>query len=153
MIFENKQNISWSDVELFLKKYINKKYIVEETGDIIKIAGDFPDEYAESKYTKRLRGSIAKAKANAAQVIKEIISIASNRRWQENKAQKHCKDAANGWYRYDSYFASPVMGSMDKEPHLNIYRTTLVVRITSEGLFLYDLINIKKEASTPLEST
>lgn len=46
-----------------------------------------------AKYTKSLRGSIAKAKANAAQVIGKMIVIATNKRWIENKNEKHKKDA------------------------------------------------------------
>ena len=32
----------------------------------------------------------------------------------------------------------------------NAYQTTAVVRIKEDKLYLYDIINIKKEASTPL---
>ena len=66
---------------------------------MIHIQGDFPDEFTESRYTKKLRGALAKAKANAAQ---------------------------------------------------NRYLATAVVRIKDGKLYLYDVINIKKEASTPL---
>lgn len=152
IIFVNKQNIPWNQVEQYLKKYINTTYTVNETGDIINIAGDFPDEYAESKYTKNLRGNIAKAKANAAQVVGKMVVIATNKRWVENKAQKHRKDASEGWYRYDSYFGMPVKGSEEEYQRVNIYKATLVVRSSFKGLFLYDVINIKKEASKPLES-
>ena len=34
----------------------------------------------------------------------------------------------------------------------NYYKGTLLVRINDNGLFLYDIINIKKETSTPRES-
>lgn len=152
IIFLNKQNIAWNEVEEYLKNYIGKAYVVEETKDVVCIASDFPDEYAESKYTKRLRGSIAKAKANASQVIGKMIVVATNRRWIENKDKKHKKDAQKGWYRYDTYFGVPVQGSEESEMRVNIFRATLVVRISLDGLFLYDIINIKKEASKPLES-
>lgn len=151
IIFMNKQNIPWSDVERYLKKYIGSTYIIAETGDVIKIAGDFPDEYTGSKYTKSLRGSVAKAKANASQVIGKMIVIATNKRWLENKEQKHKKDAPKGWYRYDSYFAIPVKSSEEDKERVNVYKATLVVRSSLEGLFIYDIVNIKKEASKPLE--
>ncbi len=64
IIFKGKQNISWDKVEDYLKQYIGKSFIVEEYQDIISIASDFPDEYAESVYTKKLRGALAKVKAN-----------------------------------------------------------------------------------------
>jgi len=152
IIFLNKQDIPWDEVENYLKKYIEAAYVVEETKDVICIASDFPDEYAESRYTKSLRGSIAKAKANAAQVIGKMIVVATNRRWVKNKDKKHKKDAEKGWYRYDTYFAMPVQGSEESQKRVNIFRATLVVRISLKGLFLYDIINIKKEASKPLES-
>ena len=152
IIFLNKQNIEWDKVEEYLKTYIGKSYIVAETNDIINIASDFPNEYAESKYTKRLRGSISKAKANATQVVGKMIVLATNSRWVENKDEKHKKNAANGWYRYDTYFGMPVQGSEESEPRVNIFKATLVVRISMKGLFLYDIINIKKEASKPHKS-
>ena len=152
IIFLSKQNIAWNQVEQYLKTYIGKSYIVEETKDVISIASDFPNEYSESKYTKKLRGSIAKAKANAAQVVGKMIVLATNRRWVENKEEKHKKDAVNGWYRYDTYFGIPVQGSEEKEQRVNIYKATLVVRISMKGLFLYDVIDIKKEASKPHKS-
>lgn len=103
VVFVNKQNIPWNQVEQYLKKYVGQKYKVEESADVICIASDFPNEYAESKYTKSLRGNVAKAKAN------------------------------------------PVKGSEEKEMRVNIYKATLVVRNSMKGLFLYDIINIKKK--------
>ena len=57
-----------------------------------------------------------------------------------------------GWYRYDTYFAMPVQGSNEEDKRVNIYRATLVVRSSLKGLYLCDVINIKKEASKPLQS-
>ncbi len=151
-IFGNKQNIPWNDVEQYLKHYIGQDFVVEESQDVIHIASNFPDEYTESRYTKKLRGALAKVKANAAQIIDLMIKNATDRRWVENMDNKHRKDASEGWYRYDTYFGMIVQGSGEREKRLNLYRATLVVRKTPHGLFLYDVINIKKEASTPHES-
>jgi hypothetical protein len=52
---------------------------VKETGDVINVSADFPEEFAESKYTKKLRGNLSKAKANASQVIGKLIVIAKNK--------------------------------------------------------------------------
>lgn len=123
-----------------------------EYQDYISIAGDFPDEYAESQYTKKLRGAVAKVKANASQIVKSLIVNATNRRWVDNKNNKHNRNASEGWYRYNTYFAMLVQGSGECNKRLNYYIATLVVRKTTNGLYLYDIINIKKEASTPLES-
>lgn len=149
VIFTNKQNISWNDVEKYLKRYVGENIIVKKTGDRIHIGGDFPDEYTESCYIKRLRGALAKAKANAGTIIFEIIENAENRRWIENKDEKHEKDAPNGWYRYDSYFGMLVRGSQERTERVNIYKVTVIVRIKGENLYLYDIVDIKKEASTP----
>ena len=91
IIFNNKQNIPWNEVEKYLKRYIGGKYKIKGYDDIIIVPGDFPDEYSESKYTKKLRGAVAKAKANAVQRIPEIIENAVNRRWVKNKNPKHNK--------------------------------------------------------------
>lgn len=151
-LFFGKNNIPWNDVERYLKKYIGQAYIVNEYQDKINIAGEFPDEYTQSNYTKRLRGALAKVKANVVQVIDLMIVNATNRRWVENKALKHKSNASEGWYRYDTYFAVSVKGSNEEQERWNQYRATLVVRKTSRGLFLYDIIDIKKEARTPLKS-
>ena len=79
IIFKNKQNIPWNEVEQYLKKYIGKSFVVKEYGDVIHIAGEFPDEFTESQYTKKLRGGFAKAKANSGQVIGEMIENAQNK--------------------------------------------------------------------------
>ena len=148
IIFKNKQNIPWNEVEQYLKKYIGKSFVVKEYGDVIYIAGEFPDEFTESQYTKKLRGGLAKAKANSGQVIGEMIENAQNRRWIENKDEKHNKEASDGWYRYDVAFTIPIddAGTVRR----NAYQATAVVRIKKDRLCLYDIINIKKEASTPL---
>ena len=115
---------------------------------MIQIGGDFPDEFTESTYTKRLCGTVAKAKANAGQVIDIMIENAQNRRWVENKDSKHAKEANGGWYRYDVGFTIPI--EHNGESRENTYVGTAVVRIKDDKLYLYDIINIKKEASTPL---
>lgn len=152
-IFFGKQNIAWNEVELYLKQYVGMHVVVTNYKDEILIPGDFPDEYAFSNYTKKLRGSLAKTKANASQVIIELIESATNRRFVDNKDAKHDKDASHGWYRYDVLFSMAVKGEEEHDLRWNYYMGTLVVRIKEEGLFLYDLINIKKEARKPLESS
>ena len=148
IIFFGKQNIPWNDVEKYMKKYIGHEFCVKRYNDIIHIGGDFPDEYTESKYSKKLRGALAKAKANAGQIIGSMLENAENRRWIENKDPKHKKDASGGWYRYDVGFTIPV--EHNGEICKNAFSGTAVVRIKGDKLYLYDIINIKKEASTPL---
>ena len=152
IIFSGKQNIPWKCVEKYLKSYVGLVVKVEEYQYKIVIAGNFPDEYTGSKYTKSLRGAVAKAKANAVQVIEPMIQYATNRRWTENKSKKYKKDASEGWYRYDTKFYIQVQSSNEFNRRLNLYSASIIVRMTLDGLFLYDVINIKKEASKPLES-
>lgn len=151
-IFKGKQNIHWDEVEHYLKRYVGQSVRVSEYGDDIVIPGDFPDEYAFSAYTKKLRGGLAKTKANAAQVIFELIESATNRRYVENKDPKHSVDASDGWYRYDVEFSVSVQGEGELVQRWNYYKGTLIVRMKESKLSLYDLINIKKEARKPLES-
>lgn len=127
--------------------YEKRRWNIHKPG-IAETAGEFPDEFTESQYTKKLRGGLAKAKANSGQVIGEMIENAQNRRWTENKVEKHNKEASGGWYRYDVAFTIPVddAGTVRR----NAYQATAVVRIKKDKLYLYDIINIKKEASTPL---
>ena len=74
IIFWGKQHIDWKAVEVYLQKYIGE--VVEVSEERIWIEKDFSDEYTGSDYTKKLRGGMAKAKANAAQGIIEMLKIA-----------------------------------------------------------------------------
>ncbi len=53
-------------------------------------------------------GANAKAKTNAATAIPELIQIASNPAFEENRKKKHNKNAKYGWYRYAVRFTLPV---------------------------------------------
>ena len=72
-----KRSITWSDVEEYLRRYVGEFYSIVETGDIVYIGTDLPDEYVGSNYTKHIKGTVAKA--NAAQAIPEIIEIATSK--------------------------------------------------------------------------
>ena len=87
--FKGRQNIEWKEVEKYLKRYVGEFIEVAESKDIIYIGNDLPDEFAFSDDTKRLKGTYAKAKANAAQGIPELIEIAVNKRFKENLEEKH----------------------------------------------------------------
>ena len=64
--FKGKRNIKWSDVEQYLVEFIGDIYYIAENNDEeIYIGRDLPSEYTGSIYTKRLKGTVAKAKANA----------------------------------------------------------------------------------------
>lgn len=148
--FKGKRRIDWDEVKKYLKQYVGDFYRIAETNDSIYIGKDLPDEYTGSKYTEKLKGTNAKAKANAAQGIPELIEIAVNRRHKENLAYKHRKNAKLGWYRYDSYFALPVYKDSGEIERYNVFQAELLIRHDADGrLYLYDVVNIKKETSTP----
>ena len=49
-----------------------------------------------------IKGTIAKAKANAAQAIPEMIEIATSKTFEDNKKNKHSRHASSGkMYLYD----------------------------------------------------
>lgn len=152
--FKAKKREEWKDVEEYLKEYVEEFYEIAETSEKIFISTDFPDEYANSESRIALKGAVARAKANAAQGIPELIQIATNREFSENTKKKHIKDAKYGWYRYDVRFALPVYD--DKTGQLvryNIFSARMLVRHDEKGKkYLYDLLALKKETSSPLES-
>ena len=146
IVFKGKRSISWEEVEKYLKRYVGDIYSIAEDNEIIYIGSELPSEYAGSVYTKKLKGADAKAKANAAQAIPEIIEIASNGVFEENRKAKHGRDAQNGWYRYDTRFALPVYGEDGNIERYNIFRGRLLIRHASSGKkYLYDILEIKKE--------
>ena len=150
--FKGKRNINWEDVEKYLKEYVGTCYEVIETSDNVFIGTDFPGDLKGSEDTKRLLGANAKAKANATQGIPMLLRCATNRRWQENYKGKHKADAKFGWYRFTSRFALPVYSGSGEVERFNIYRIEMLIRHAADGkLYLYDMVNIKKEMSTPHE--
>ena len=151
--FKGKRSIEWKDVEDYLKVFVGEVYTIEDTKDMVYIGKDLPGEYAHSVYTKKLKGTNAKAKANATQGLSEIIEIATDKRFKENLKDKHRKDAKLGWYRYDSRFAVPVFGDTGEIERYNVFNAVLLVRHNYDGkMYLYDIIDIKKKASKPFQS-
>lgn len=148
-----KKKEDWDEVEKYLKEYIGRFYEIEENCEKIFISSDFPDEYASSESRLSLKGATAKAKANAIQGLPELIRIATNETYSENTKKKHVKNAKFGWYRYDVRFAIPVY---DEQSNIilryNVYFARMLVRHDADGKkYLYDLLGIKKETSSPLE--
>lgn len=126
---------------------------ISETKDLVYIGKRFPDEYSGSKYTRSLKGARAKAKANAVQGIKEMLKFATDKRFEENRKSKHASDAAKGWYYYTTRFGVPIFENEKKSERYNVYTASLVINHASNGkLYLYDIVNIKKEASNPLKT-
>lgn len=143
--FKNRQNIDWEDVKEYLKNCVGECYEIDEYSDKIFIGTDFPVELSGSHDTFRLKGTLAKAKANSVQGLKELVEVATNKRFQDNMKTKHEKDAKYGWYRYTTNFALPVYDNDGNLERYNIFRTEMIVRHAEDGkMYLYDFVNIKK---------
>lgn len=148
IIFKGKRSVNWKDVEEYLKQYVGGFFEIAGTKDVVYIGSDLPDEYANSNYTHKLKGTSAKAKANAAQGLPEMIGIASGKHFEENRKGKHSRDAKYGWYRYESRFALPVFGEDGAAWRYNVFHVLMLVRhAKDEKMYLYDIMEIKKETS------
>ena len=153
ILFKGKRSIDWNDVKKYLSKYVGEFYEIMSSGDVIYIGSKLPDEYTGSTYTYKLMGMTAKAKANAAQGIPELIEIAQDKHFKENQGNKHKWNARYGWYRYNSRFALPVYTADGSLERYNVFHASLLIRHDNdEKMYLYDIIDIKKETSNPLES-
>ena len=150
--FKGKRAINWKEVRTYLKEFVGEFYTVASTEDVIYIGSDLPNEYSGSKYTYSIKGTNAKAKANASQGIPELIEIAMGKHFRENNEDKHWRNAKYGWYRYDSRFALPVYDTSGEIERYNVFHASLIVRHAEDGkLYLYDILDIKKETSNPIE--
>ena len=137
VIFKGRQAIDWE----------------EDNNEVVYIGSDFPDEYAHSEYTHILKGTNAKAKANASQGLPELIETASGVRFTTNTKTKHQSDAKYGWYRYEARFALPVYESDGKISRYNVFHVAMILRHAEDGKkYLYDIMNIKKETSNLFQS-
>lgn len=148
---KGKRSVDWKDVREYLKEYVGEFYTIAVTGDVVYIGSDLPKEYSGSKYTNSIKGTNAKAKANAATGIPEMIEIAVGKHFRENQEDKHKRDAKNGWYRYDSRVALPVYDDKGELERYNVFHASMLVRHSNDvKLYLYDVIDIKKETSNSL---
>ena len=77
LCFKGKNRNDWKNVETYLKRYVGKSYTIAETAEQIFVPSNFPDEYVGSESRIALKGAVAKAKANAALGIPELIQTAS----------------------------------------------------------------------------
>ncbi len=152
IIFKGKRSVNWKEVREYLKRYVGDFFEIASTQDVIYIGSDLPSEYSGSVYTQKLNGTVAKAKANASQGIPELLEIATGKYFKENNGIKHNWNARFGWYRYDSRFALPVYDAEGQIDRYNVFHASMIVRHANDGKrYLYDIIDIKKETSTPLE--
>ena len=152
ILFKSRRSIDWDEIEQILRKFIGEYYEIAETAEKVFIGSDFPDEFTHSKYTKAIKGANEKAKANVITAIGELIQIADNKAEFPDYDRRHGNKAKNGWYRYDTRFGIPVYSELGEIERYNIFRARMLVRCDENNkLYLYDVVQIKKETSTPLE--
>jgi len=148
--FMGRQGINWKEVENFVWQYVGESFEIIETADIIYVGEDFPSELKGSNDTIRLKGTQAKAKANSTTKLPMLLKYATNKRWQENYKSKHGADAKYGWYRFTSRFALPIYDNDGEIERYNVFRIEMLIRHASDDkLYLYDMVNIKKETGNP----
>ena len=151
ILFKSRRSIDWDEIERLLREYIGEYYEIAKTAEKVYIGSDFPDEFTHSKYTKAIKGANEKAKANVIASIGELIQIADNKAESPDYGKRHGKKAKNGWYRYDTRFGIPVYSELGRIERYNIFRARMLVRCDENNkLYLYDIVQIKKETSTPL---
>lgn len=147
--FKGKRKIEWENVKIYLQEYVGDYYEIADNSEKIYIGNELPEEYTESESRKALMGANAKAKANAATAIPELIQIATNPSYEVNRKEKHTKRAKNGWYKYNIRFALPVYEN-EILVRYNIFIARLLINHAENGKkYLYDILAIKKETSKP----
>ena len=107
-----KDTRNYSVAEAYLKTLVDTEHpfsTILMDAQPVYIGRDLPGEYRSSKYTKTLRKSIRDVKMQAATNLDEMLLLAENGEWHENIKEKHNVDAKNGWYRYSTQFAVPVL--------------------------------------------
>ena len=114
-------------------KYVGELIEIAETRDIIILETNFRMNMAVLVITKKTKGARAKAKANAAQGIREMVEIATDKVYRENHKEKHSEDAHNGWFYYVTRFAIPLYNNEKKTGEYNVYSACLVVNHTANG--------------------
>lgn len=135
--------------ETYLKTLVNTEHpfaTILVDAQPVYIGKDLPGEYKGSEYTHGLNSSTRQVKMQAATNLDEMLLLAENGEWRDNVKEKHKQDAKNGWYRYSTRFALPVLDIKKAVDHCTVYSGTLLIRNDADGKsYLYDLLDIKKE--------
>lgn len=135
--------------EAYLKTLVNTDHpfsTILMDAQPVFVGKDLPGEYKSSEYTKTMKPALRKIKMQAATNLDEMLLLAENGEWRENVKPKHAKDAQNGWYRYDTEFAVPVLDAKKTVDHYTVYGGTLLIRNDADGKsYLYDLLDVEKK--------
>lgn len=107
---------------------------------------DLPGEYKGSEYTLGMHRGLREVKMQAATNLGEMLLLAEDGEWRENVKDKHGKDAQNGWYRYKTRFAVPVLNARKAVDHYAVYGGVLLIRNDADGKsYLYDMVDVEKK--------
>lgn len=107
---------------------------------------DLPSEYKGSEYTLGMHRGLREVKMQAATNLDEMLLLAEDGEWRENVKEKHGKDAQNGWYRYKTRFAVPVLNARKAVDHYAVYGGVLLIRNDADGKsYLYDMVDVEKK--------
>lgn len=82
--FKGKRSVKWEDVKKYLETFVGEFYEIADTKDIVYMGSGLHDEYTGSKYTYSLKGTAAKAKADAAQGIPEMLGTVTGKQFRQN---------------------------------------------------------------------
>mgnify|MGYP000044896327 CR=1 FL=1 len=144
-----KDTRDYSVAEAYLKTLVDTEHpfsTILMDAQPVYIGKDLPGEYRGSKYTQGMEAKLRLVKMQAATNLDEMLLLAENGEWHENIKEKHKVDAKNGWYRYSTQFAVPVLDIKKSVDHYTVYSGTLLIRNDADGKsYLYDLLDIKKE--------
>lgn len=144
-----KDTRNYSVAEAYLKTLVDTEHpfsTILMDAQPVYIGKDLPGEYRSSEYTKGMEAKLRSVKMQAATNLDEMLLLAENGEWHENIKEKHKVDAKNGWYRYSTQFAVPVLDIKKSVDHYTVYSGTLLIRNDADGKsYLYDFLDIKKE--------
>lgn len=135
--------------ERYLRTLVNTEHpfaTILADAQPVYIGKDLPKEYKGSEYTFGMNRALRAVKMQAATNLDEMLLLAENGEWRENVKPKHAKDAQNGWYRYTTEFAVPVLNEKKVIDHYTVYDGVLVIRNDADGKsYLYDLVDVQKK--------
>ena len=140
---------NYATAEAYLKTLVNAEHpfsTILVDAQPVYVGKDLPGEYKSSEYTKTMKPALRTIKMQAATNLDEMLLLAENGEWRENVKPKHSKAAQNGWYRYETQFAVPVLNAKKAIDHYTVYGGTLLIRNDADGKsYLYDLLDVEKK--------
>ena len=140
---------NYATAEAYLKTLVNAEHpfsTILVDAQPVYVGKDLPGEYKGSEYTHGMNRALREVKMQAATNLDEMLLLAENGEWQGNVKPKHSKDAQNGWYRYETQFAVPVLNAKKAIDHYTVYGGTLLIRNDADGRsYLYDLLDMQKK--------